>query len=731
MATLILSTVGTVLGGPIGGAIGSLIGQQIDLAIIGSPKREGPRLRELSVQTSSYGAPIPRLYGRMRVAGSVIWATELKESRERSGGGKGKPKVVTYSYSSSFAVALASRPIRAVGRIWADGNLLRGAAGDLKAGGDLRIHTGRGDQARDPLIAAAEGAPRCPAFRGMAYAVFEDLALADFGNRIPSLTFEVFADDGSVTLTQILRDAIPGVAVSEAADAVSGYSVESGSMAALVEAIGEAVPLACTSQGQTLALQPVFGDTRPPLVLPEALAAAGGPDGVPRAGLSHQRARQAARIDAAVRYYDVDRDYQPGLQRARGQSFAGQPATLDFPAALDAAGARSYADRIAHEAARPRETASYRVGQADLRSAPGRQVVVPGLAGRWLVESWEFDGAGIELGLGRQGASWQTTAGAADPGRAILPPDLAAQPTRLAAFELPWDGIGASGVTSLFAAASAAGAGWSGAALFVVRPDNSLIPLGGSGRSRATLGTVPVPLASSSPLVLDWSNGVEIVLAAPDLALAGASLAQLAKGANRALLGSELIQFAGAQSLGQSRWRLTGLLRGRGGTEWAIANHGPGESFVLIDDTLVPLDPAIVGDTAYARIAASGLADAAPVIADIALPGATLRPLSPVHGALEAGNDGSLELRWIRRARGAWLWLDGVDTPLVEQAESYLVTLGSVAAPIAQWITAEPLLRIDAASGTALRALAPGAPFAVAQRGDAGLSAALLLGPLN
>ena len=89
MATLILSTVGTVLGGPIGGAIGSLIGQQIDLAIFGSPTRKGPRLKELSVQTSSYGAAIPRHYGRMRVAGSVIWATELKENREKSGGGKG------------------------------------------------------------------------------------------------------------------------------------------------------------------------------------------------------------------------------------------------------------------------------------------------------------------------------------------------------------------------------------------------------------------------------------------------------------------------------------------------------------------------------------------------------------------------------------------------------------------------------------------------------------------
>ena len=728
MATLLLTAVGALIAGPIGGAIGALAGQQIDQAIIGTGTRKGPRLKELSVQTSSYGVAIPRHYGRMRVAGSVIWATELKEQREKSGGGKGKPKVVSYSYSTSFAVALASRPIRGVGRIWADGNLLRGAAEDLKVGGTLRVHTGEGDQARDPLIASAEGTSNCPAFRGLAYAVFEGLALADFGNRIPSLTFEVFADDGAVTLTAILGDSITGLAVAQTADAVLGYSLESGSAAALVDAIGEVFPLACISQGTVLSLASTAPGSITPLLLPEALVSIN--DGKPRTGFSHQRERRPVRHDAAVRYYDVDRDYQPGLQRARGQSYAGQPATLDFPAALDAAGARSYADRTAQEAARPRETASYRVSQADARTAPGSQVAVPGLAGRWLVESWEFDSAGIELGLRRLSAASATAEGAADAGRANLPPDLAVQPSELAAFELPWDGTGASSTVSLFAAASG-GAGWSGAALFAVRPDDSLIALGASGRNRATLGMVATSLPPASPLVADLRNAPEIELAAPDLALSSVSAAQLAAGANRALIGDELIQFARATSLGDSRWRLSGLLRGRAGTEGAISGHIAGERFVLLDDAPVALDPIVVGNTAYTRIAAVGLADTAPVIAPIVLPGVSLRPLSPVHGAVEKRGDGSLILCWVRRARGAWLWLDAVDVPLVEQAESYLVTLGPPAAPVAQWIVAEPRLEIAATVAAALLAQAPGAAFTVAQRGDAGISSALVLGPLN
>ena len=63
----------------------------------------------------------------MRVAGTVIWSTDLIEDRNREGGGKGRPATTSYSYSASFAVALSARPVRAVHRIWADGKLLRGA----------------------------------------------------------------------------------------------------------------------------------------------------------------------------------------------------------------------------------------------------------------------------------------------------------------------------------------------------------------------------------------------------------------------------------------------------------------------------------------------------------------------------------------------------------------------------------------------------------------------------
>ena len=67
MATLVLTAVGTLVGGPLGGAIGALLGQPDRPRDLRRPSREGPRLKELAVTTSSYGTPIPRHFGRMRV----------------------------------------------------------------------------------------------------------------------------------------------------------------------------------------------------------------------------------------------------------------------------------------------------------------------------------------------------------------------------------------------------------------------------------------------------------------------------------------------------------------------------------------------------------------------------------------------------------------------------------------------------------------------------------------
>jgi hypothetical protein len=206
MATMLLAAAGSAIGSAfggaflgfsaatIGGAIGSFAGSVIDSLIIGSlapdQRIEGAKLDDLRLTSATEGAVIPRLYGTMRLGGNIIWATDFREEqfRQTQGGGKGSgPKVVTegYRYYASFAVALCEGPIGGVCRIWADGKPF-----DVP-GAVIRVHLGTESQMPDPFIEAKEGAGQAPAYRGVAYVVFEDLALETFGNRLPQLSFEV------------------------------------------------------------------------------------------------------------------------------------------------------------------------------------------------------------------------------------------------------------------------------------------------------------------------------------------------------------------------------------------------------------------------------------------------------------------------------------------------------------------------------------------------------------
>src|SRR6185295_3880846 len=74
MASLVLGVVGNAVGGPIGGFIGATIGSMIDNQLF-PQKQEGPRLTDLTVQTSTLGNPIPLLFGpENRITGNVIWS---------------------------------------------------------------------------------------------------------------------------------------------------------------------------------------------------------------------------------------------------------------------------------------------------------------------------------------------------------------------------------------------------------------------------------------------------------------------------------------------------------------------------------------------------------------------------------------------------------------------------------------------------------------------------------
>ncbi|MFK7842119.1 MAG: phage tail protein, partial [Sphingorhabdus sp.] len=671
MATLVLTAVGSAIGGPIGGSIGAIVGQQLDQNILFKPKgREGPRLQELAVQTSSYGSQIPRIYGKMRVAGTVIWATDLKESRSQEGGGKGKPSTTIYSYSACFAVALSSRRIRGIGRIWADGKIFRGAAGDFKTETQFAFHPGGEDQAVDGLMASAEAAGGTPAYRGLALAVFGDMDLTDYGNRIPSLTFEVIAEDGSVAITDIISDISGQRIVPQLADTVIGFSAGGEDRQAAIQSFSNIVPLSFSSNPE--AIDHIGAQKRSDVEAPAAqtidsefVRAAGRQ----KVALPEARTASAALTPKklSVRYYDPSRDYQSGVQSASRPGKGRITLVRDFPAAMAANAMRTIATTGLWSEYDERSALQIAVRLQGVSLRPAMLLEFTSFEGLWRIRECEIGSGFVQLSLTRVRGNDNPSPIESDHGRNVADSDLRAGPTHLLLADLPF-AINAQNILSHSAklyALAAGDKGWRNAQLFASGADGAPTEYFGQIPSPSIIGITSGALAGANPALIDLVNYIDVNLHHPEMTLTHANDAQLLAGRNIALIGQEIIQFSNATPLGLGRFRLSHMIRGLGGTEMEIERHSADEDFVLLDSGSM-LDISAMVRTPFVPITlfALGRDDAAPVPATSLSPGRALKPWSPVHPTWRFLAGGDLEIAWTRRSRAGLIWLDQVDVPL-------------------------------------------------------------------
>ena len=221
MARLALAAAGAVVGSffgvpQVGWLVGSALGAVLFPESGPDTTTEGPRLGDLTVSSSAYGAAIPRAYGTIRMSGNMIWSTgiqEVKNVEKQSQGGKGgggaTQTTITYEYFATFCMAYAAGPADDVLRLWFDGKLVydkTGTADDItKIDLFFRFYPGDEVQTPDSLILADKGEAATPAHRGLCNIVFENLALKDFGNRIPNITAEI-TFNGSADRNETITD---------------------------------------------------------------------------------------------------------------------------------------------------------------------------------------------------------------------------------------------------------------------------------------------------------------------------------------------------------------------------------------------------------------------------------------------------------------------------------------------------------------------------------------------
>lgn len=553
------------------------------------------------------------------------------------------------------------------GRESAGGKLVRGEAGDFKVRTGFRLHLGGEDQQVDPLIASIETIDRTPAYRGIAMAVFERLELADFGNRIPVLTFEVEADELPPRVGDVLADASAGAVLAEDDFPIAGFAAHGASIGDAVAALVELCGLDLAERDGALRSG---GDESAIMVSEEELGCASGNE--PAGRIERERAADSALpASIAMTYYDPARDYQAGQAQASSGRGGTRNERIELAAALGSEQAKGLVEQALARRWRSGDRTRLSLPPARMNLRPGARLLLPGSGESVTIQSIQVDGLAVQVEARRSGEAALPLP--ADPGRALAEADVELGRSTLVLFELPALGNAPSDEVVVHLAAACSGS-WKA---IPVEMALAACPLPGIPvRRRSVAGHAQDLLPPGTSLLLDRISSVTVRLSHPADCLFNADDDALMGGANLAILGEELIQFGIAEELEPGLYRLSNLLRGRRGTEWATAVHAVGDGFCLVEPSVlrsVRLAPAAVG--APLAVTAHGIADVAPLPTAVrALTGEALRPPSPCHFAVRAENN-KLRAEWTRRSHAGWSWMDEIEVPPDAFPERYRLTL--------------------------------------------------------
>lgn len=776
-AAIVLGFVGQAIGGMIGGSIlgisaaaiggyiGSTIGSYVDAAIFGQTL-EGPRLSDLTVTASTYGGAIALAWGpNVRIAGNIIWSPGLIEvSKKKKHGGKGAPGVTTreYTYHTHLAVALCEGQASALKRIWANGKLIfedNGTGEDVEEedilvpplGGLLgtdfptvfwqrkdkatakmaavRFYPGSYTQEPDPLIESLEGVGEVPGYRGTCYVVIERLELADFGNRIPNLEFEIEAQ-AAISVRGVVEDICARAGVSEvyarpmAEEPVDGYAVGRPATAwAAIQPLASAYAFDVADRGGVMMLVP---RGRPPVatIPPGDLAATGmsGDGGTERnAPVMAERAedRSLPRA-AALTYRDIALDYQTNTQSvSRDLGDSQNDIAAEISLNLTATKAARIVDRMLHEAWSSRVTVPVRLTDRWINLGAADTVALPITRDRLELMRVERVTRGkngvIEVDLRSDDPEVYRSTAVGQQG--ILPPNPLALPgdTQLVLIDAPilLDGNDNAG---FYWAAGGTDTGWRGAEILRSIDGGGTFDQMATAGVPADIGAMAAPLPAGPSYCWDRANSFTVTML-PNSELESASEYQVLAGANVAWIGpasgqgGEYVQFTTATLVAPLTYEISGLLRGRRGTEHAIGTHGPGEVFVLMLGGTVGRSDYGVGDwnreRTYRAVSVYQDVDEA----DDQLfsnSGEGLRPPAPVHPrGVRSGDD--IALSWVRRTRLLTPGLGGGPVPLGEEAEAWEVDILSGASVVRTIASAAPAAAYSAAEQT-VDGLTPGDP---------------------
>lgn len=176
--------------------------------------------------------------------------------------------------------------------------------------------------------------------------------------------------------------------------------------------------------------------------------------------------------------------------------------------------------------------------------------------------------------------------------------------------------------------------------------------------------------------VVDEYNKINVTIFS-DTMLTSTTRAGLLSGVNCCVVGDEIIYFRDAVQEGDGSWTLSGLLRGRRGSEAQIATHIASERFVLYNSGVkrVAGTAADIGVAKTYKARSVGSTLAAATAYPFTNLGAGLKPYAVAHLAGGRNASGDLIAKWKRRTRVSGSWRNSFGVPLGETSEAYVAEI--------------------------------------------------------
>jgi len=408
--------------------------------------------------------------------------------------------------------------------------------------------------------------------------------------------------------------------------------------------------------------------------IPEDWIVRNGEDGVIKESLT-QELEMAVRI--SINYYDIERDHQQNSQTAKRKvapyptMWTAKEDLIDLPITWDADSAKqcaekllkmAWANRIGHQFSLPWRYLKYDPTDVITITMENQTVYNLRLTEANIGSDFSIEGSAVtEVAT----AYVSTAQGVRSPSPVqSLEGDGSAFPIIMNTPLLRDVDYDTSGSSICYFSAGTNEVNFNGAAVYIDNgADYQAI---GVVDSQTTTGYVANTLPNTTSYeATDETTVLRVRLSDPSMELESVTQDDILNfEANSALVGKEIIQFRDAELLPSGEWALTGILRARRGTNYAVNNHQRGETFLLVNSLSTskfsrPPESYVTTRLFKAAPLSVTLADVVPVSVDL-IP-RDLMPYTPE--AVKVTDDGTdVVISAERRSRVTASLRDGVST---------------------------------------------------------------------